>query len=94
MPALSINKAAEHVAQIVERAKSPATEEIFSELFPGRPIPTAISAADLAAHIRRGIEAEEVVDLWNVVFPGDHDVWYNEETKELHFNEELIGHAE
>ncbi len=94
MPALSITIASERVAQIVEQATSPALDEIFSELFPERSVPDVLSASDLAHHIRNEIEVEEIVDLWNVVFPADHDVWYNEETQELHFNEELIGHAD
>ena len=52
------------------------------------------SATDLALHIRSGLEAEEIVDLWNVVFPGDRNVWYNEEDDEIHYNEEAVGYVD
>ena len=48
----------------------------------------------MARHIRDGLAAEEIVDLWNVVFPDDCNVWYNEETKAIHYNEELVGSAD
>ena len=41
-----------------------------------------------------GLEAEEIVDLWNVVFPEDRNVWYDEEAKTIHFNEEVVGYAD
>jgi hypothetical protein len=28
------------------------------------------------------------------VFPGDRNVWYNEETEEIRYNEELVGSLE
>ena len=57
-------------------------------------MPAAPSAADLAQHVRSGLEAEEIVDLWNVVFPDDRNVWYDEEDDKIHYNEEAIGYAE
>ena len=36
--------------------------EFLAELFPEKPVATALSAADLARHVRSGLEAEELVD--------------------------------
>ena len=55
-------------------------------LFPEKTSSTPPDANDIARHIRDGLEAEEVVDLWNVVFPEDRNVWYDEEAKEIRFN--------
>lgn len=94
MPALSTNEAAERVAKGVENANPTALTEIYAELFPETPAATALSATDLAQHVRSGLEAEELVSLWNVVFPADRNVWYDEEDEKIHYNEEALGYAE
>lgn len=94
MPALSTNEAAERLAKSVEKAQPTALAEIYAELFPEKPAAAAPTAADLARHIRNGLAAEELVDLWNVVFPEDRNVWYDEEDEKIHYNEEVVGYAE
>lgn len=94
MPALSTNEAAERLAKVVERAKSATLTEIYAELFPEKPAAAAPPAAELAQYIRSGLMAEELVDLWNVVFPEDRNVSYNEEDEKIHYNEESLGYAE
>ena len=94
MPALSANEAAERLAKAVEKSKPTALTEIYAELFPERPAAAQPSAADLAKHVRTGLEAEEIVDLWNVVFPADRNVWHDEEDDKIHYNEEAVGYAE
>jgi hypothetical protein len=79
MPTISEAEAAEKLARSVERASPSDLPEIYSELFPEESPPASLVASDIARHIRSGIEPEEIVDLWNVVFPEDHNVWYNEE---------------
>ncbi|MGH7192491.1 MAG: hypothetical protein ACREJM_03035 [Candidatus Saccharimonadales bacterium] len=68
--------------------------EFYAELFPERPAAAHPSAADLARHIRSGLDAEEIVDLWNVVFPADLNVWYNEVDDEIRYNEDAVGYSE
>lgn len=94
MPALSKNEAAEKLAKIVEKAKPSDLAEIYAELFPEEPNSSPPAVSDIARHIRDGLEAEEIVDLWNVVFPTDRNVWYDEEAKEIHYNEEMVGYAD
>ena len=94
MPALSKTEAAEKLARSVERAKASDLPVIYSELFPERPSPALPVASEIAKHIRSGLEGEEIVDLWNVVFPEDRNVWYDEEAKAIRFNEEMAGYAD
>ena len=94
MPALSKAEATERLAVGVERARPSNLPEIYAELFPERPPGTTPVANVIARHIRCGIEADEMVDLWNVVFPEDRNVWYDEETRAIHFNEELVGYTD
>lgn len=94
MPAISESKAAERLARGVETARPSDLPEIYSELFPDRPPTASPIASEIASHIRSGLEAEELVDLWNVVFPEDRHVWYDEEERAIHFNEEMVGYAD
>jgi hypothetical protein len=94
MPALSTREAVEKLAQVVEKAKQSTLTEIYADLFPEKPASILPSTDDIVRHIRNGLAPEEIVDLWNVVFPKDYYVWYNEETQEIHYNEELIGSAD
>jgi hypothetical protein len=94
MRALTKNQAVEKLAEVVENAKATALPEISSELFPETPTAAVLSAADLARHVRSGLEAEEIVDLWNVLFPADRNVWYDEEEEKVRYNEESLGYVE
>lgn len=94
MPAVSTHEAAERLAECVELAKPAVLPEIYAELFPEKPAPATLSAANLAQQVRSGLEAEELVDLWNVVFPEDWNVWYDEEGEKIRYNEEAVGYAE
>ncbi|MEX0793718.1 MAG: hypothetical protein WD045_11310 [Pirellulaceae bacterium] len=94
MPTLSTNEAAQRLAKGVEAARPSALTEIYAELFPEKVATTNPSATDLARYVQSGLEAEELVDLWNVVFPEDRNVWYDEEEAKIHYNEESLGYAE
>jgi hypothetical protein len=100
MPAISANEAAEKLAQAVEQASANQLPEIYFELFPEmRPSekagpPEKPVASQLAKHIRGGLEPEEIVDLWNVVFPSDKNVHYDEEECLVRYNEKKPWHIE
>lgn len=94
MPALTTHEAAERLASGIEQARPSALPEIYAELFPETPPVAELSQAALASHVRSGLKAEELVDLWNVVFPADRNVWYDEEDDRIHYNQELVGTAE
>jgi hypothetical protein len=94
MPELSTQDAAEKLASVVEKAKQSILTEIYAEFFSEKPTSTPPTADEIACYIRIGLEAEEIVDLWNVVFPEDLNVRYDEETKTIHYNEEIVGYAD
>jgi hypothetical protein len=79
MPTLTKVEATEKIATAVEKAPTDELVEIYAELFPERPSTPAPLAGEIAGHIRHGLLAEEIVDLWNVVFPEDRNGWYDEE---------------
>jgi predicted phage gp36 major capsid-like protein len=94
MPVLTLPQALEKLAAAVERAQACDLPQISAELFPQLIDPPNYSAGELAEHVRRGLEAEEIVDLWNVVLPADRNVWYDEELSEIRFNEEVPDPAD
>lgn len=100
MPAIPLKDAMEQLALAVEKAAPEDLVEIFAELFPAKSPPdvsetkSAAVALELARHIRTGIEPEEVVDLWNVVFPSARNVYYDEEDRALRQDEQELRYAE
>jgi hypothetical protein len=94
MPAISTAEATEKLARGVEGAKVSHLAEIFSELFPEDAVPDSLIADDIVRHIRDGLAAEEIVDLWNVVFPEDRHVWYDEQEQAIRYNEEMAGYSD
>jgi hypothetical protein len=94
MPTLSMAEATERLASSVEEAGPDDLVEIYGELFLERPSTPPSSAIEIVQHIRHGLGPEEIVDLWNVVFPRDRNVWYDEEERSIHFNEEALRYVE
>jgi hypothetical protein len=94
MPALTKGEATEKIARAVEKARAYELMEIYAELFPERTTPPAPVAGDIIEYIRHGLLTEEILDLWNVVFPEDHNVWYGEEENAIRYNEQQLRYAE
>lgn len=94
MPAITKKKAVEALVTEVEKAHADDLVEIHNELFPSEPTTEAEVGHDLLAlrakileHIKGGLEVEEILDLWGVIFPAHRDLWYDEEKKRLHYEE-------
>jgi hypothetical protein len=93
MAVLSMREATDRLATAVESACSDRLAEIYEELFPNQPAPEVSGnderslAGRLAEHVRSGLEPEEVIDLWKVVFPTDRHVHYDEEGELVRYNE-------
>lgn len=94
MPKLSTGEAVERLIEGITEAKPTTLAEIHAELFPEKSPAPPPTAGEIVGLVRGGLEAEEIVDLWNVVFPEDRNVWYDEEDQKIHFNEEFVGYAE
>ena len=94
MPELSKAEAVERLVKGVEKATPDYLAEFYSELFPQKTPPSTLVVGDIIKHIKNGLEEEEIVDLWNVVFPDDWNVWYNEEDKTFRYNQEVLGYVD
>lgn len=95
MQELSAREAIERLGHAVEGMSVDDLIAVYDELFPEEPTPEEATDQVIPTlkrrifdYIGRGLEVEEILDLWNVVFPEDRDVYYDEETEKIHFNEQ------
>ncbi len=91
MPALSRTQAVDTLSGELSRLSDDDLVEVYNELFPETPISDdtvpqrrEFMVGQIADHVRGGLEAEEIVDLWNVLFPHYRSVWYDEGADLLH----------
>jgi hypothetical protein len=96
MPVVTKDQALELLAGEVEN-KLGADEllEVYNEIFPDKPYSEEDAHEDtgplverLVDHIHSGLEIEEVLDLWGLIFSRHRNVWYDEDEERIHFNEE------
>ena len=93
MSVIRKSEAIEKLARAVEGASSDTLADIYTELFPDRQAPDVAGARgkavadELARHIRGGLAPEQIVDLWNVVFPADRHVHYDDEEGVIRYKE-------
>jgi hypothetical protein len=96
MATITKQQAVDQLNQAVGEAGPDDLVEIYNELFPKTPTtedqanenPTALLKT-IRAHIDRGLEVEEILDLWNVIFPTHRGVWYDEDEGLIHYDEKL-----
>jgi plasmid stabilization system protein ParE len=103
MAMITKRQAVDRLTVAVQAADPDDLIEIFNELFPEEPTTRRASrtkasglAKRIVAHIEGGLEVEEIVDLWNVVFPKHRRVWFDEDDEMIHYDEnvEPVGQAD
>ena len=97
MPTIPLDEAARRITDEVKEMANDDVVEAYNELFPDEPASDQTAngnAASLVARIvdriKRRIEPEELVDLWNVVFPKDRQVYYDESSRLVHYEPEQV----
>jgi len=95
MPALERRDAIETLTRAVQGMGPDDLLDFHNELFPAEP-ESELDPKDGVAAVRkkvtdylgRGLEIEEILDLWNVAFPEARKVYYDDETETIHYNNE------
>ncbi|HKI33420.1 MAG TPA: hypothetical protein VKA46_16315 [Gemmataceae bacterium] len=94
MPAISRHEAVRRLLREVASLPADDLAEVYNELFPSQPTTEDQARQNrtglldrITDHVNRGLHPEEIVSLWNVVFPKDRHVSYDEETSTLHYGE-------
>jgi len=96
MATITKRQAVDRLTQAVKEAHPDDLVQIHNELFPEKLItegeakehPCAL-VKKIVAHIDRGLEVEEILDLWHVRFPKYRGVWFDEEEGLFHYDEEI-----
>ncbi len=103
MAAITKQEAVDRLTQAVKKAQPDDLVEIYNDLFPEKPTTEDAANKDpaalvkkIAAHIDDGLEVEEILALWNVIFPTHRRVWFDEDEGTIHYDEknEPVGQAD
>jgi hypothetical protein len=96
MATITKQQAVDRLTQAVAGAHPDDLVEIYNELFPDQPTNEGVANQDttalvekINAHIDDGLEVEEILDLWNVIFPTHRRVWFDEDEGVIHYDEKI-----
>jgi hypothetical protein len=103
MATITKRQAVDRLTQAVKEAHPDDLVEIHNELFPEKPATEdeanedpALLVVKIVAHIENGLEVQEILDLWNVIFPKHRRVWFDEDDGMIHYDEKIepVGQAD
>jgi hypothetical protein len=103
MATITKRQAVDRISEAVKEAHPDDLVEIHNELFPEKPTTEEEVKADpsaliktIVAHINSGLEVQEILDLWNVIFPKHRNVWFDEDEDLIHYDEKIepVGQAD
>ena len=96
MATITKQRSVDRLTQAVKMARPEDLVEIYNELFPQAPTteneatrnPSAF-VEKIVAHINNGLEVEEILALWNIIFPRQRKVWFDEDDGLIHYDEKI-----
>jgi hypothetical protein len=103
MTTIPRQQAVDRLSEAVKNALPDDLAEIHNELFPATPIVEEQAERDphalvgkIIEHIESGLEVQEILDLWKVIFPKHHFVDFDEENGLVHYDEkvEAVGQSD
>jgi hypothetical protein len=96
MATITKQQAVDRLTQAVKEARPDDLVEIHNELFPEEPATEDAATLDpsalvekIVSHIDNGLEVEEILDLWHVIFPKYRGVSFDEDECLLHYSEKI-----
>jgi hypothetical protein len=103
MPSVPRKEAVNRLIEAVSRMSPDDLIDFHNEVFPKEPMSDPDPGANLSTvrhkvleYLRRGIEVEEILDLWNVAFPESSNVAYDDESDSIGYKteSEVVRHAD
>ena len=103
MATITKQQAVAWLTQAVGKAPPDDVVEIYNELFPAHPTTqneanehSSAVVGKILAHIDKGLEVEEILALWHVIFPKSRRVSFDEDDGLIHYHEKIesVGHAD
>lgn len=94
MTKISKAEAMKKIVESLGNLRDDQLVEVYNELFPADST-TDQEVCDgkerilkeIRDYVGRGLEIEEIVDLWNVLYPKDMNVLYDEETNTIQYDQ-------
>lgn len=81
--------------EIQDQLDADELHEVYDEIFPDAARTEAGAKEDnwplveqLVDHVYSGLEVEEIMDLWGLIFTRHRNVWYDDEEERIHYDEE------
>ena len=95
MPVVTKDQALQLLTSEVKKFDTDELLEVYNELFPKHPYSEEKARQDpsplverLVAHINSGLDIGEIIELWGLIVPKHHHLWYDEVEDRIHYNEE------
>ena len=95
MPAVNKDQALELLSGEIQKFDADELLEVYNEVFPEHPSSAELARKDpsslvkqIVDYIRSGLEIDELIDLWEVILPRHHDLWYDEEEEKINYHDE------
>jgi hypothetical protein len=96
MATMTKQQAVGWLTEAVRKAHPDDLVEVHNELFPEKPTTEDEAKVDpsalvdkIIAHIGNGLEVQEILDLWNVIFPKHRRVWFDDDAGMIHYDEKV-----
>ena len=94
MPAITRAEAVNRLTKAISEAEAYDVVEYYDELFPEKQISRKDAdkrdvtplLKEIMDHSKQGLEIEEIVALWRIVFTEDRNIYYDDETDRLCYN--------
>ncbi|SRR5438876_133299 len=101
MPAIKKDQAVSNLTAAIHSLEPDDIADVYNELFPEDPADPSDVKENLPKfqkrifdYIEKGLEVEEILDLWRVVFPKDRRVHFDEATNEIKYKDQSVLYAE
>jgi hypothetical protein len=95
MAEIARDQAVQRLVHEVASLRPDDLAEVYNELFPSQPATEEQARQDrsrlldrIAEHIRRGLQPEEIVALWHLIFPRNWMVHFDDETNTIQYRDE------
>lgn len=94
MPEMSRDLAVQRLVHELPSMRPDDLAEVYNELFPSQPTTEEQARqcrnqllGQINNHISRGLHVEEIVGLWNLIFPKERHVSFDEESDTFHYGQ-------
>jgi hypothetical protein len=96
MPVLTRDQVIEFLTKVVEEdLHTDDLLQVHNELFPDDPVTEEEVYEDVIPvtervvdYINSDLPVEDLLDLWNLIYPKHRHVWYDDQAERFHYNEE------